>query len=159
MLRGEPIQATVTHVIGGPRWWHRLFGIKRSYGVLIQLTKDEVDWNAFNEHRSKVAFIDGQVDSALGVEKSGRTEDAIKLYSLVLESIVEMNRNDPATAAHRYRSAPINRLSLLLDKQGRRTEAIAAIEQWQSVPDPVGLGKQEAQAVAKRLARLRRRRS
>ena len=43
LLRGELIQATVAQVIDGGRWWHRLFRIKRSRGVLIELTKGAVD--------------------------------------------------------------------------------------------------------------------
>jgi len=156
ILRGEPIEARVLRIIGGPRWWHRLFGIDRSFGMLVRLTKAEPDWKQFAAHRDKATALDHEVDAALAVEKAGRRDEAISLYAVVLAKIERLNIEDTTSSAHRYRSAPINRLSLLLERAGRKEEALAAIERWQATHDPIGLGVADAEAVAKRVVRLRR---
>jgi HIRAN domain-containing protein len=155
ILRGEPIAARVLKVVGGRRWWHRVFGIERSWGLLVRLTKGEPDWNAFNKHREKAESVDSKVDAAMAAEKAGRIDEAVRLYGEALQSIAGLNKLDPIAAAHRYRAAPINRFSLLLYKQKRYKDAVAAIETWQSLVDPIGLGKADTEAVTKRLNKLR----
>ena len=75
ILRGEGISAAVLKQIGGPRWWHGLFGIKRSYGLLIRLTKAAVDWKAHDQHRETAQAVDTLVKQAVAFEKSGASPD------------------------------------------------------------------------------------
>lgn len=157
IARGEPVEASVLRIIGGPRWWHRLFGIQRSYGALIRLTKAEPNWQQFNAYRATASAIDGEVDEALATEKAGRIDEAIMLYVAVLAKIQQLNVENPKASAHRYRGAPVNRLSLLLERAGRREESLAAILKWKALPDPIALSTSDSDAVAKRLARLKRR--
>jgi len=155
VLRGEPISAKVERVLGGTRWWHKLVGIKRHYGLLICLDKGEVDWAAHNQHREKAEQVDNLVKAALSAEKSSSVDEAIMKYVLTMNSIVKLNMEDPIAAAHRYKEAPINRLTMLLTRQKRGKDALASFEKWQSVTDPVGLTKANKEALFKRIEKLR----
>jgi len=155
ILRGEAVSARVVRVYGGPRFWHKLFGLKRNYGVTIELTKGEPDWKAFSANRNKVEPSEKLIAEGLAAEKAGRTADAMALYK-ALEEMVEMNRSDPQAAAHRYTAVPINRLTLLLQREGQILAAIKAIDLWRSASDPIGLTKADADAIQKRELKLRK---
>lgn len=157
ILRGEPISARVEKRIGGPSWWHRLFGIKRHYGLLIRLEKGEIDWQAHNRNRDIAAEIDALVSKAIAAEREGPESDRlVHTYSEALRKVVELNSANPTAAAHRYQRAPVNRLTMLLVKLKRQEDALAAYNLWRSVPDPVGLSKSELSALEKRVAKLNR---
>jgi tetratricopeptide (TPR) repeat protein len=157
LLRGEPINACVKGVIGGSSLWNRLFGgAQKSYGLIVQLTKGEPDWTQFGAHRQKAEPVDRAVEKGQVLERKGRIDEAVAQYSRALQAILALNEADPAAAAHRYRPAPVNRLSLLLEKAKRYEEALSTISGWRAVRDPVGLPKGEFEAVTKREARLRK---
>jgi hypothetical protein len=48
----------------------------------------------------------------------------------------------------------VNRLSLTLERMGRLDQALREIEAYEATADRVGISRQDAQAVAKRKARL-----
>ena len=133
-----------------------MFNIKRSYGLVIKLSKGETDWSRFNTFRAKAEPIDKMVSEARKSESAVSPAQAITSYRQALEAVIALNRDDPVAAAHRYESAPMNRLTMLLDKQGQKVEALRAIEMWRSVPDPIGLTKADSNALAKREERLRK---
>jgi hypothetical protein len=148
ILRGEPVSAKVEKVLGGTRWWHRLLGKERHFGPLIRLTKGEIDWSAHKKHREIAEKVDRLVKDALASEKSSPAEAAIANYEAALNSLVDLNKENPTAAAHRYQEAPINRLTMLLVRQKRGEEALAVFEKWESVRDPVGLTKASREALA-----------
>ena len=155
ILRGEGISATVSKRIGGPSWWHKLFGIERHYGLIVQLLKGPIDWSAHNIHRDRVQKIDAAVKEACAFEKSGAPpEEIIVRYKAAMAAVIEINRSDPVAAAHRYVQAPINRLTLLLVKEKRQSEAQEAYNAWRSVPDPVGVTKGDQESLARRMAKI-----
>jgi hypothetical protein len=153
--RGEGITAFVLKRIGGPQWWHRLLGIKRSYGLLIKLCKSPIDWNTHNQHREVAQAVDALVKDALAFESSGASQaEVIAHYQSAMAAVVGLNKSNPVAAAHRYQQAPINRLTMLLVKQKRISEAQAAYATWRAVIDPVGLLRSDQEAVQKRMAKL-----
>ena len=153
--RGEPIEAKVLRRIGGARWWHKLLGQDRNYGLLITLTKGEVDWAAHTANREPADKADEKVKAALAKEKSeGQTEDVIESYREAMKYVIDINKNNPVAAAHRYKHAPINRLTMILVKLKRPDEAKAEYENWKAVIDPIGLTKTEKDALEKRIAKL-----
>lgn len=156
ILRGEKIAACVRRVYGGPRFWHAIFGLQRFYGVTVELTKEEPDWKFADICRAKAKPSEELVAAAAAAEKSGRLDDAVTLYGRALEAMVALNATDPVAAAHRYVPVPINRLTLLLQKQGQAEGAIRALDLWHSVADPIGLPKAETESVEKRERKLRR---
>lgn len=153
--RGEGISAKVEKRIGGPKWWHLIFGIKRHYGLLIRLTKEEIDWQAHADHRELAEPVDLLVRDALVFEKQAPSlDDAIDRYITALEAVIQLNAANPTAAAHRYAQAPINRLTMLLVRKKRFEEAIKHYEDWVASNDPLGLSKADRSAVEKRLAKL-----
>ena len=153
--RGQEVRAVVETRIGGPRWWHKILGIDRHYGLLIKLQKGEPDWGKFNAHRDKVIGVDQLVKEAIATERTqGPTDATIEAYQNALAAVVQINREDPTAAAHRYQKAPINRLTMLLVKQKRVDEAKRAYRQWSAVEDPLGLTKADREALAKRMAKI-----
>lgn len=155
ILRGESISATVFRRLGGPRWWHSLFGIKRNYGLLIQLTNAPVDWKAHNQHRAKAEVVDAMVKEAKSFEKSGaEAGEVVARYQAAIASVIDLNAKNPVAASHRFEQAPINRITMLLIKQKRHLDARAIYEEWSAVTDPVGLTKADREALAKRMTKL-----
>lgn len=154
ILRGEKVSALVENVYGGPTLWSRIFGSERFYGVAVRVSKEEPDWSFVNACREKCKSAEQQVAAATAAEKAGGTNDAIALYKSALDEIVALNRSDPVAAAHRQVSAPINRLTMLLQKEGRIAEAQQAIANWRSAIDPIGLTKTDVEALTKREQRL-----
>lgn len=155
ILRGESVAAVVLKRIGGTRWWHKLFGIKRHYGLLIRLSKSPIDWKAHNLHREVAQSVDSLVADAVAFEKSGPSPvNAISRYEAALAAVIQLNSTNPTAAAHRYQPAPINRLTMLLVRQKKHADALKHHQAWIAVSDPVGLTKADRDAVKKRLAKL-----
>jgi hypothetical protein len=155
ILRGEGITAFVLKRIGGSRWWHRLFGIKRSYGLLIKLCKSPIDWSAYNKHREAAQAVDALVKDAQAFDSSDASPvEIIACYQSTMAAVINLNKSNPIAAAHRYEQAPINRLTTLLVKQKRFSEAQMAYAAWRAVVDPIGLRESDQEAVQKRMAKL-----
>ncbi len=155
ILRGESVSATVVKRIGGPRWWHQIFGIKRHYGLLIRLTKAPIDWKAHNEYSEVAQSVDAIVADAVAFEKTAPSpDDAIARYEAALAAVIQLNSTNPTAAAHRNQPAPINRLTMLLVRQKKHAQARTHHAQWAAIRDPVGLTKADRDAVKKRLAKL-----
>jgi hypothetical protein len=53
-----------------------------------------------------------------------------------------------------YTSYPINRLSLLLEKNEHYSECLAEITSYEKINDPLGLSKSEKESLIKRKARI-----
>jgi HIRAN domain len=155
ILRGESISATVDKRIGGRRWWHQLFGIKRHYGLLIRLNKAPIDWKAHSQYREVAQAVDTIVADAVAFEKATPSPDeAIAQYKAALAAVIQLNSTNPTAAAHRYQPAPINRLTMLLIRQKQHAEARKHYAAWVAADDPIGLTKADRDAVQKRLAKL-----
>lgn len=107
ILRGEKVTAHVEKAIGGPRWWHRLFGIKRHYGLLIRLDKPSIDWSAHQSSREVAIPVDSLVAQAIAHEKASASPDVtIEKYQEALRAVVSLNSTNPIAAAHRFKQAP-----------------------------------------------------
>lgn len=155
ILRGENVSGKVYKRLGGPRWWHALFGIKRNYGLLVELTKAPIDWKAHNQHREAALVVDALVKEAKSFEKSGASlDDVVTKYQVAMASVTGLNSQNSIAAAHRYEQAPINRVTMLLAKQKRYADMRAAYAEWSAVTDPIGLTKSDRGALEKRIARF-----
>lgn len=155
LLRGERVSARVERLIGGPRWWHRIFGIKKHYGLLIRISKAPIDWEAHNSYRDIAQPIDLMVQECLLYERSGApVASVIVRYEAALAAVIELNRANPTAAAHRYEGAPVNRLTMLLVREKRPEDAWRVYEEWSAVADPIGLTKAENEPLRKRMAKL-----
>lgn len=154
VLKGEPISATVHAVRGGTNWFQRLLG-KRSVGVVLKIRKSDPDLSRRSQLEAIVAPIDAQVQAVLALEDAGDVPAAIHAMQEVIARIYALTHADPYASAHRHLAAPVDRLSLLLERARRFSEALQVIEAWQTTFDPVQPSAQAAQTLRKRAERMR----
>jgi len=156
LAKGEPIEAAVHAVRGGTTWLKRLLG-QKSVGVVLRVTKAEPDWSRRAQLEDRAKKFDDQVAAALKSEKDGDTEAAISAMTQAIADIRSFTTADPYASAHRRLHAPIDRLSLLLERRKAYAEALAAIHDWQTIYDPVQPGASVTETLLKRAERLQAR--
>lgn len=154
VLKGDPISATVHAVHGGTSWFQRLLG-KRSVGLVLTLRKNDPDWKRRDALEAIASPVDVQVQAAIALEKSAPAETAIEAMRAAIACVRALTAADPFASAHRHTHAPVDRLSMLLERAKRFPEALQVIEDWQRTFDPVQPGAQVAASIRKRAERLR----
>lgn len=154
VLKGDPISATVYAVHGGTNWFQRLLG-KRSVGLVLTLRKSDPDWKRRAALEAIASPVDVQVQAAIALEKSAPAETAVEAMRAAIASVRALTAADPFASAHRGTPAPVDRLSMLLERAKRFPEALQVIEDWQRTFDPVQPGAQVAASIRKRAERLR----
>ena len=83
------------------------------------------------------------------------TDAAIDACYSAIDEVQTLTSNDPYASAHRRMAAPVDRLSLLLERQKRYTESLHVIEEWLATPDPIQPSKAMRDTIMKRRDRLR----
>lgn len=156
VLRGEPITARVHKFVGGTNWFNRTILGKRNIGVVLELRKGEPDWSRYTKLTDSVQPIDDLIQLANETEKSGDTDKAISLYYTALKNILEINSKDRVASAHRRFPAPVNRLTLLLEKKKDYESAYKIIKLYYKNFDPVQPNKTDKEAIRKRFQRLQK---
>ena len=154
ILKGEPVSAKVHRVVGGTNWFNRSVLGKRHVGVVVAVTKGDVDWGRFNRLRDAAEPLDEAVRSARALEKSGNAEAAIAAYYDAAQAIQRLTQADRYASAHRRDPAPIDRLSLLLERAKQLEESLQVIRDWRTTCDPVQPNKTVAVTIKKREARI-----
>lgn len=154
ILRGEPVTATIHKLTGGTNWFTRSILGKKHMGVVLKLSKQELDWSKFNKFREIAEKFDDRITRAEQVEKSGDINQAILDYKEIIREIYKLTEQDKYASAHRYKPAPNNRLSMCLEKQKDYAEALDVIDRYEKSFDPVQPTKSEKEAIEKRKIRL-----
>lgn len=154
VVKGEPISAIVHAVTGGTSWFRRLLG-KRSVGLVLKIRKSDPDWARRAALTALAAPVDAQVQAALALEKTAPAEPVIEAMQAAVAAVRALTNADRFASAHRQMAAPIDRLSLLLERSKRYAEAVAVIEEWQRTFDPVQPGVKARETLLKRAERLR----
>ena len=154
LLKGEPIEAVVHAVRGGTNWIKRLLG-KKSVGVVLRITKRDPDWDRRARLEARAKKIDERVAAALKLEKSGDTDEAVLALTESISEVRTFTTADPYASAHRRLHAPVDRLSLLLERRKAYADALSVIHEWQTTFDPVQPGKSIVDSLNKRADRLR----
>ena len=154
ILRGEPITATIHKLTGGTNWFARTILGKKHIGVVLKLSKPEPDWSRFNKLREIAEKFDDRITIAEQTEKSGDINQAISDYKEIIEEIYKLTVQDKYASAHRYKPAPINRLSMCLEKQKDYAAALNIIERFEKTYDPVQPTKSKKETIEKRKIRL-----
>lgn len=154
ILRGEPIVAHIHKLTGGTNWFARTILGKKYIGVVLKLTKSEIDWSRFNRLREVSQKFDDKIVSAHQTEKNGEIDQAVSEYKAIVEEIYKLTTEDRYASAHRYKPSPINHLSMCLEKQKKYLEALEIIERYENTFDPVFPTNTEAEVIKKRKMRL-----
>ena len=156
VLRGEPISATIHAVHGGTNWLQRLLG-KRSVGVVLKLRKSDPDWSRRACLEAVAAPVDALVQAAIAQERVDPAA-AIDAMQAAIAQIRMLTLSDPYASAHRRLAAPVDRLSLLLERRRDFAGALKVIEEWQGTFDPVQPTAAVAETLRKRAERLQAKR-
>lgn len=130
LLKGEPMNATVYRVIGGTNWFQRRIMGKENVGVVLRLTKGEVDWDRYNRLVAMAQLLDQQIREAHVLEKSGDIEAAIVAYEQAISAVRRLTEEHPHASAHRNEPAPVDRLNLLLERKKRFEDALSIIQSF-----------------------------
>ncbi|MDA3933825.1 MAG: HIRAN domain-containing protein [Gammaproteobacteria bacterium] len=154
VLKDEPIAARIHAIHGGTNWLKRLLG-KKHVGVVLRVEKSEPDWGRRQRLEATAHEYDDRIAKALEIEKNDE-EAAIEAYRRVIAEVRDMTERDPYTSAHRRLPAPVNRLSLLLERRKLYKEAINVIEDWLNTFDPVQPTRSVSDTLRKRRDRLKR---
>ena len=156
VLKGEPITATVEKLTGGTNWFNRNVLGKKHIGVVLRINKGEPDWSRRDKLIEQAKPFNQQVIDATELQKSGDTEAAIEALTKAIDDIAQFTKENPIASAHRGVSAPIDRLSMLLEKNKCYQEALDAITKSHTWADPVQPTNEIRKRVKKREERLRK---
>lgn len=111
------------------------------------------NWSLVEPWRESDAKIGRLVQLAHETEKTN-PEPAVAQYREAVTQILALDALGETAAAWRTNKYPMQRLSLVLDRLGRKAAALAEIERWGSCRDPVGISDADRESVEKRKARL-----
>jgi hypothetical protein len=152
--RGGKVSARITKIHGGPTVVDRLFWRKgRSYGGVIQIEKGDFDWHRVSPFMNMDREASRLVREARCREKDAPTE-ALALYQSAWAQIAELDACGILAQAWRTTRYPINRMSLILERTGEHRRAFELVESYLADRDPIGLTKEDDEAVRKRRERL-----
>ena len=154
LLRGEPIQASIANLTGGTNWFSRQIQGKKLVGVVLKITKAEPDWSRHTKLTEMAKPYDEAVRTAKKSEKVDDAETAIFSYRTVVGDISDFTDSNRFASAYRHEPTPVDRLSLLLEKQKNFDEALKAINDWLDRFDPVQPPENIRKTLLKRKQRL-----
>ena len=154
LLRGETVEAKVHNLTGGVNWFSRYILGKKSIGVTLKIIKDDNSWIGNTKNQELARYYDSLVEKAIKTERDGFIQDAIWDYMDAIKKIRDFTSENPTASANRRRTVPINRLSLLLEKDKRYKESLDEINQYLNNFDPIQLKNNESEAILKRKKRL-----
>jgi len=118
---------------------------------IIEISKENVDWKKYDKLLAKDNEAKEIIFQAKTLEKSN-IEEAIFLYRKAIGMLKEIDQN---FGNHlRYQRFPVNRLSLILEKQKRYKECLEEIEAYEKLTDKIGLYKGEKEKLEKRKEKI-----
>ena len=134
----------------------RLIGLRgKCYGCVLRIVIGDPDWKSVAPWMDANREIDKLIKATRLSEKDS-PEKAIAQYRVAIAKIMALDSHGSKARAWRTAKYPIDRLSLLLARQGEKTEALAEIARWRQYTDPVGISDAECESITKREARLAR---
>lgn len=155
--QGGGVVARVKAVRGGRTILDRIFGKPGvPYGCVVEITKTDPNWSEVDGYMEATRYLDSVVKTAKEKEKI-TPESSLNLYREAIEGIRELDGQGLQASAWRTVRYPVNRVSLLLEREKRYEEALEVIEEYEVYFDYCGLPDADIKAVAKRKSRLRKR--
>ena len=118
---------------------------------IIEISKGNVDWKKYEKLRAKDDEAKEVIFQAKTLEKSN-IEEAIFLYRKAIGMLKEIDQNFGNNL--RYQRFPINRLSLILERQKRYKECLEEIDAYEKLTDKIGLYAGEKERIEKRKEKI-----
>jgi hypothetical protein len=154
LMGGGRVSAKVITITGGHGILGQFFkSFRKPYGCVIEIVKGDFNWKEVKPYLDKSRQIETLINTAHTLEANDPAT-AISMYRDAIVQIVAFDAVGPVAAAWRRARYPINRLSLLLDKNGHSQEAYDEILRYERFHDVFGLRQEDEKSLAARKARL-----
>lgn len=151
---GGHTEATIIKITGGKNLVQKIFRLKgKHYGLVIKIVKIDPDWNALKPYMDENKAIETLIEAAKKLEETNPIE-AISKYQEATSRIKALDNLGLPASAWRTVRHPVERISLLLEQQKQKQEALNAILCWRSLNDPRGLPSATKKILDSRQARL-----
>ena len=152
--RGGAVKAKIRAITGGPTILQRLFRQPgRSYGCVLEITKGDFDWQRVAPFRDQDGKASDLARKAHSLEKT-RPSQAIETYREALDLLVDLDNQGQLAQAWRTTRLPVNRLSLLLERQGEHGECRKLLDWYSQYSDPYPPSPTDMSAIRKRRKRV-----
>jgi hypothetical protein len=152
--RGGETGATIVAITGGQNFFQQLLSIQgKTYGCVLKIEKGDFNWKVVAPWMDADREIDKIIKAAHISEKDSPIT-AIAQYRDAIDRIMALDAMGTKASAWRTVKYPIDRLSLILDKQGNEKEALSEIARWKAYSDVVGISNKELANLNKRETRL-----
>jgi len=154
MDMGGDVSAKVATVKGGPGILGIFFAaFRRPFGCVIEIHKGSLGGKEVLPYMHKSREIEVLIAAAHATEATDPIK-AISMYRDAIEQIMALDALGSVAAAWRRARYPINRLSLLLDRNGQSRDAYNELLRYEQYNDVFGLTQGEEVSVATRKQRL-----
>jgi hypothetical protein len=131
-----------------------IFTKRNKLQCVIKITKSEIDWNEYERFNIIDKEASELINNAKLYEKTD-FEQAVQLYKRASEILLDMDKQcKQYPAPWRRVKFPINRISLVLERQKKYKECLEEIEAYQKVDDKVGLYSGEKESIEKRKSKV-----
>jgi HIRAN domain len=151
---GGTTSARVLAINGGPGLLGLVFkALRKSYGCVIEVVKVDPDWKQVTPYMDKSREIEQLISKTQSIEAADPMQ-AIANYRLAIQQIADLDHAGEIAASWRRAHYPINRLSLLLEKQGDHHGALEAIRAYEDYDDIYGISSVDKKTIASRKERL-----
>jgi hypothetical protein len=139
---------------------HKKKGLE-SYAKIVELTDKTCKINCrlvSKNEKEIVRETEKAIAKAKDLEKTNK-EEAVCLYKKAMGILKEIDQQcgKGFTTLRKKQRYPINRLSLVLERQKKYKECLEEIEAYEKLLDEVGLLKQDTKTLAKRKERMKKR--
>ncbi len=153
---GGSVSARIKKITGGPGVLGRLIPyFKKNYGCVLNISKEGYDWEKITPFQEESKAIEGLLDVTKDLEKTN-PELAIENYKESISKIDTLDSKGRLAASWRRARNPINRLSMLLEKNKQYQEAYSTIVNYESKHDVYGLLSTDQVSLEKRKIRLQK---
>jgi hypothetical protein len=145
MDHGCKVRAKVLEIVTGPS----------NYDCLIEITREKLNQQEADTYDEKLTEANDARKEAYSLTNS-EPDRAAFLFKRCMELLGEFDQlcrgnNIPTW---RHISHPINKLTMILERQKKYKECLGEIEKYQQIKDEVGLTKSDAESISKRKARI-----
>ncbi len=152
--RGGGVRARIITAPGSNRYITRflnLFRINKSHFIEVLMTPlNPENFRAIIDRDREIART---VARAVAHEKD-RMKLAIRNYLQAIDQIIALDDIGLEARAWRQTRIPVNRLSMVYEKEGKAAEALKVIDWYLSYEDYVGIDPYEMEMILKRRERL-----
>ncbi|NQT78544.1 MAG: hypothetical protein HQ565_12605 [Bacteroidetes bacterium] len=152
---GGAIQVEIIRITGGPTLLNKLFKQQgKFYGLVIKIYKGDPDWKIVSPIMDEDREIGKIVGRANNQEKT-KPDLAIKNYEKAINLIIEFDSKGIIYKAWRRTHIPIDRITLLLEKQKRFDEALNWLNWYFNYDDDYRISSTAHTMIEKRFERLK----